>query len=66
MTIIGRVTEGNCGDPASHRKGIAGIRLLMEDGTFVVTDRDGLYHIEGVRPGRHVVQIDTASVPASL
>ncbi|MEG3124137.1 DUF11 domain-containing protein [Sphingomonas sp. GB1N7] len=65
MTIIGRVSEGNCGDPASHRKGIAGIRLLMEDGTFVVTDRDGLYHIEGVRPGRHVVQIDTASIPAS-
>jgi len=65
MTIIGRVSEGNCGDPASHRKGIAGIRLLMEDGTFVVTDRDGLYHIEGVRPGRHVVQLDTASIPAS-
>ncbi|QQV76787.1 DUF11 domain-containing protein [Sphingomonas aliaeris] len=65
MTIIGRVSEGNCGDPDSHRKGIAGIRLLMEDGTFVVTDRDGLYHIEGVRPGRHVVQLDTASIPAS-
>ncbi|GAA0658523.1 putative repeat protein (TIGR01451 family) [Sphingomonas insulae] len=65
MTVIGRVTEGNCGDPVDRRKGIAGIRLLLEDGTFVVTDRDGLYHFEGVRAGRHVVQLDTASIPAS-
>ncbi|MGA1798299.1 hypothetical protein VH567_05910 [Sphingomonas sp. 4RDLI-65] len=65
MTIIGRVTEGNCGDPVDKRKGVAGIRLLMEDGTFVVTDRDGLYHFEGVRAGRHVVQIDISSIPAT-
>ena len=65
MTVIGRVSEGNCGDPAAHRKGIPGVRLLLEDGTFVVTDRDGLYHFEGVRSGRHVVQLDTASIPAS-
>jgi uncharacterized repeat protein (TIGR01451 family) len=65
MTVIGRVTEGACGDPVDKRKGLAGIRLLLEDGTFVVTDRDGLYHFEGVRPGRHVVQLDTASIPAS-
>ncbi len=63
MTIIGRVTEGNCGDPVDHRKGVAGVRLLMEDGTFVVTDRDGLYHFEGVRSGRHIVQLDTPSIP---
>ncbi len=65
LTVIGRVSEGNCNDPAAHRKGVAGVRLLLEDGTFVVTDRDGLYHFEGVRPGRHVVQLDTASIPAS-
>lgn len=65
MTIIGRVTEGNCGDPIDHRRGVPGIRLLLDDGTFVVTDRDGLYHFEGVRPIRHVVQIDTASIPAT-
>jgi uncharacterized repeat protein (TIGR01451 family) len=63
MTIIGRVTEGQCGDPPAHRKGLPGIRLLLEDGTFTISDKDGLYHFEGVRPGRHVVQIDTGSVP---
>ncbi|MFD1950959.1 hypothetical protein ACFSGX_09295 [Sphingomonas arantia] len=65
MTIIGRVTEGACNDPASRRRGVPGVRLLMEDGTFVVTDRDGLYHFEGVRAGRHVVQIDRAGLPAT-
>lgn len=65
FTITGRVTEGACGDPAAGRKGVPGIRMLLEDGTFVVTDKDGLYHFEGVRPGRHVVQIDRNTVPAS-
>lgn len=65
FTVVGRVTEGDCHDPVDHRKGVAGVRLLMEDGTYVVTDRDGLYHFEGVRPGRHVVQLDKATIPAS-
>lgn len=65
LTLIGRVSEGNCGDPERRRTGIPGVRLLLEDGTYVVTDRDGLYHFEGVRPGTHVVQLDTASIPAT-
>lgn len=65
FTVIGRVTEGACGDPAEGRRGVRGIRLLLEDGTFVVTDKDGLYHFEGVRAGRHIVALDRASVPAS-
>ncbi|MBX3563613.1 MAG: DUF11 domain-containing protein [Sphingomonas sp.] len=63
FTVIGRVTEGDCLNPERGRKGIAGIRLLMEDGSYVVTDKDGLYHFEGVAPGTHVVQMDLASVP---
>jgi uncharacterized repeat protein (TIGR01451 family) len=66
FTLVGRVTQGGCNDPAAKRKGVHGIRILLEDGTFVSTDRDGLYHIEGIRPGRHVVQMDTASVPYTL
>ena len=66
FTVIGRVTEGACGDPAKGRKGVPNIRIMLEDGTFVVTDKDGLYHLEGIRPGRHVVQLDKGSVPASL
>jgi uncharacterized repeat protein (TIGR01451 family) len=66
LTIIGRVTEGDCGIGEDRRKGVPNVRLLMEDGTYVVTDRDGLYHIEGVRAGRHVVQVDTQSLGAGL
>ena len=65
LTVIGRVTEGDCRDPVARRRGIPGVRLLLEDGTFVVTDRDGLYHFEGVPAGRHVVQLDTGSIPAT-
>ncbi|HEX7874389.1 MAG TPA: hypothetical protein VF475_15860 [Sphingobium sp.] len=65
MTIIGRVTEGGCGDPLRQRKGVPGVRLLLEDGTQVVTDKDGLYHFEGVKAGTHVVQIDRHSIAAT-
>jgi uncharacterized repeat protein (TIGR01451 family) len=64
-TIIGRVTEGACATRREDgRIGVPGVRLVMEDGTFVVSDRDGLFHFEGVRPGIHVVQMDAAALPA--
>ena len=55
MTIIGRVTEGTCTLHES-RVGVPGVRIMLEDGSFAVTDADGRYHFEGVRPGTHVVQ----------
>lgn len=62
MTIIGRVVQGDCalGDTAS---GIGGVRLLMEDGSFAVTDADGRYRFEGVVPGTHVVQVARSILP---
>jgi uncharacterized repeat protein (TIGR01451 family) len=66
-TIIGRVTEGACATRREDgRVGVPGVRLVMEDGTFVVSDRDGLFHFEGVRPGMHVVQLDAAALPAGF
>ncbi len=62
-TIIGRVTEGGCLTDPKSAKGIAGVRVMLEDGTYTVTDADGRYHFEGVRPGKHVVQIDPHSLP---
>jgi uncharacterized repeat protein (TIGR01451 family) len=63
FTLVGNVIEG-CGD--EKHKGIAGVRLQLEDGTFVLTDANGAYHVEGLRPGTHVVQLDTASLPPSF
>lgn len=63
-TIIGRISEGQCGIDDGKRPGVNGVRLLMEDGTYVISDHDGRYHFEGVAPGLHVVQVDVASLPA--
>lgn len=62
MTIIGRITSGPCtiDDP---RVGIPGVRVMMEDGSFAITDADGRYHFEGVVPGTHVVQASGMTLP---
>ncbi|MFV1997155.1 MAG: OmpA family protein [Acidiferrobacterales bacterium] len=46
--------------------GAKGIRLYLEDGQFVETDDQGMFHFDGLRPGTHVVQIDTDSLPDNL
>lgn len=63
FTIIGRVLEGGCSADWGSLKGVPDVRVMLEDGTYVVTDKDGQYHFEAVRPGTHVVQIDTVSLP---
>lgn len=66
FTIIGRVFEGECDTPWEKLKGVANARIMLEDGSYVVTDADGQYHFEGVRPGTHVVQLDVDSLPQGL
>ena len=63
LTIIGRITEGGCLLDPRKAKGIGGVRVMLQDGTYSVTDPDGRYHFEGVRPGTHVVQIDPSTLP---
>lgn len=68
--LVGRVTlAASCGanerDPAANRP-LPGVRLMLQDGTYVVTDADGNWHIDNLRPGTHVVQLDAASLPAGM
>ena len=63
MTITGRVVDGGCGVDPRTRAGVAGVRVMLEDGSYAVTDRDGFYHFEGLLPRTHVVQIDDATLP---
>jgi uncharacterized repeat protein (TIGR01451 family) len=65
FTIVGRVTAGQCGDDPKAT-GVAGVRVLLDDGTYATTDANGAYHFEGMRPGTHVVQLDRPTVPAEL
>lgn len=62
MTIIGRVVLGDCA-LAGNASGLGGIRVMMEDGSFAVTDAEGRYRFEGVVPGTHVVQVARGTLP---
>ncbi len=69
ITLVGRVAEAAC-DPdqpfarhLSHGRGVEGVRVYLETGEYVVTDRDGLYHFPDVMPGTRVVQMDAGSLP---
>ena len=63
FTLVGRVTEGGCKLDPRKAKGISGVRVMLQDGTYTVTDEDGRYHFEGLIPGIHVVQVDPNSFP---
>jgi len=59
--LEGRVIIDSC-DPQGVT-GLKGARIYLEDGTYVNTDAEGKWHIEGVKPGTHIVQLDTDSLP---
>ena len=44
-------------------RGVPGIRLFMEDGTYVVTDREGKYDFYGVSAKTHVLKLDRSTLP---
>ncbi len=62
MTLIGRVTNGNC-DDFTDAPGVAGVRVMLEDGSYTITDEGGRYHFEGLVPGTHVVQVAPETLP---
>lgn len=67
--ILGRVAADRCVPEddwprrISDGIGVPGVRLLMETGAYVVTDRDGLYSFADVSPRAHVVRLDETSLP---
>lgn len=44
--------------------GVPGIRLILEDGTFVITDAAGKFSFYGVSNRTHVVKADATTLPA--
>lgn len=42
---------------------VAGVRIYMEDGTSVISDKKGMFHFKGIAPGTHVVQLDVDTIP---
>lgn len=64
-TIVPKLERGNV-SVGTELDGVAGVRIYLEDGTYVITDKHGKYHIEAVQPGTHVVQLDLASLPPGM
>ena len=46
-----------------EEQGLAGVKIYMEDGRYVVTDSEGKYHMDNVAPGTHVLKVDPTSLP---
>jgi uncharacterized repeat protein (TIGR01451 family) len=61
--LIGRVIVGSCdGTVMNDQVGLSNARIVLEDGRYVLTDQEGRWHMDNVRPGTHVVQLDLDSL----
>ena len=66
--ILGRVflDDNHNGIVDEGEPGVPGARLFLEDGSWAVTDVLGKYHLEGARPGLHVLKVDETTIPHEL
>src|SRR5207253_4884762 len=64
--IIGRVFEDVNGNGRFDRgdKSVAGVRLYLDKGQSVITDKQGMYNFPSVEDGAVVIAIDPVTVPA--
>ena len=46
--------------------GLAGVRIFLEDGESVQTDRDGRFSFPAARPGMHVLHLDPITLPPGM
>ena len=71
-TLIGRVSEQACDGNQEWARdiedglGVQGVRIYLETGEYAVSDKNGLFHFQGVRPGTHVVQLDEETLPTGF
>ncbi len=66
--ITGRVfiDVRKSGDFTRGDRGLAGVRVYMEDGTTVLTDARGRFTIPAARPGMHVLRVDETTLPSGV
>jgi len=63
--IIGKVFNDINGNGIQDKGecGIPDVRIATEDGLYVVTDKDGKYHIEGLKPMTKLLKVDFSTLP---
>ena len=59
--LVGRVYIG-C-KTKGNSKVLKDVRIYNEIGRSILTDEKGFWHMEGIQPGTHVIQLDTDSLP---
>ena len=59
--LTGRVYIGCKTNKGS--KVLENVRIFNEMGRSILTDNNGFWHMEGIQPGTHVLQIDEESLP---
>lgn len=66
--ILGRVFLDTAGTGHFHKgdKGVAGVRVYLEDGSSVVTDAEGRFNFPSARPGMHVLRLDATTLPSGV
>jgi uncharacterized repeat protein (TIGR01451 family) len=63
--VMGRVLEvSSCSkDDLAQAKPVTGARIYLEDGRYVLSDTRGRWHLDDLRPGTHVLQLDQQGLP---
>ncbi len=66
--LFGKVyVDSSCDNIQNHGEWpVGGVRLYLQDGTFVVTDEDGQFSLYGLQPGLHVLKLDSLTLPEGL
>jgi len=47
-------------------RGVAGVRIYLEDGSSVTTDQYGRFTFPSVHPGQHVLRVDPTTLPSGV
>jgi uncharacterized repeat protein (TIGR01451 family) len=66
--IFGRVfrDKNKDGVITEEDQGVPAVRLYLEDGTSVTTDREGKFSLYGIRKGNHLLKLDATTLPPGL
>lgn len=46
--------------------GVPNVRLILEDGSYVITDIEGKFNFYGLRPKTHVLKLDRTTLPSDV
>ena len=66
--LFGKIyVDQNCDGLQNHGEWpLGGVKFYLQDGTFTISDADGLYSLYGLQPGSHVIKVDSQSLPEGL